>query len=80
MFSYPFVLMISDSRNERAEKHQHVPDLCWSLMEEMGFSFTTVNSYSGVSSFSLSWAKAGAAEKRQIAAAINILFISVCIL
>ena len=41
---YPF-LRISDSKNDRAEKHQQVPELAWSLIEVMGFSMTVVNLY-----------------------------------
>ena len=31
---------ISDSKNEMAEKHQHVLELLWFFTEVMGFSFT----------------------------------------
>ena len=43
----PLILMTSDSRNEMVEKHQQVPELFWFFTEVIGFSFTTVNLYSG---------------------------------
>lgn len=36
---------ISDSKNEMAEKHQHVLELLWFFTEVMGFSFTVSKIY-----------------------------------
>ena len=36
---------ISDSKNEMAEKHQHVPVLLWFLIEVVGISITVSNWY-----------------------------------
>ena len=35
--------MTSDSRKERAEKHQQVPLLAWFFIEVTGISLTVVN-------------------------------------
>ena len=54
---------------ERAEKHQHVPERYWFLIEVTGFSFTVVNSYSGACADALAAMSAAAAAER-----MNLMF------